>query len=501
LGKKQRSIQKEKFKKAFALHDTPIATDADISDARRWYSRMPPPCRISCIDVDGPGRRLEAAFTCAGAAEALGTAAEYVYAPLFQLQHGVSALATNEWFGLGRVFPSVYTRVAAPNEAANIYIQPLLPRLALAASPPPFDAVALRAAPDEHMMTRHTAPRLCSGFHTRRKQIDAATQANRSWLHGLEQNKHVCTTRTVYVHQDCAAYFWCTVVAERKGRAWYAVVERLQRGYIAAAASKIRQRAALLRPPHDDDDDDTIVVGVHIRTVKRRLWGMLTGHAYLDLIEALRARHRTHHHRHPLEGRRRGLRFVVHCDGGERGVLVHRPPICPSMTCGYELALHALRNFSDVDVRFQHFETKGGKRAASRSGAASVQGKGGAFVESGTEALYAMHDLMMSDVLILADSSFSLVPGMLGNITAFAPACGERALPHWVRVPCGHGMSAAEAEWMPYGLLSAGGRPSATQRPAKREKLRREIIAAVRSVKWPPPPNRLRRVLRRPAAL
>ena len=352
--------------------------------------------------------------------------------------------------------------------------------------------MALRATPNEHMMTRHTAPSLCSGFHG--KKVDAATRTNRSWLHGLERGEHRCAANTVYVNQDCAAYFWCTVVAERRGVAWYAVVERLQRAYVLAAASETRQRAALLRPrAAAAADDDAIIVGVHIRTVKRRLHGMLTGHAYLDLVDALRARHRAHYASTSGGGggflrrrRKRGLRFVVHCDGGERGYLINKPPVCPSHTCGYALALQALKNASDVEMRFQDFAAK---RAAAKSGSAPA----GA-MESGTEALHAMHDLMMSDVLVLADSSFSLVAGMLGNMTAFAPACGARALPHWARVPCGHGMKASEAEWMAPGVHGAGGRLSTTPRPAKRERLRAEIAAAVRAVRWPPPTNRLRGV-------
>ena len=56
-----------------------------------------------------------------------------------------------------------------------------------------------------------------------------------------------------------------------------------------------------------------------------------------------------------------------------------------------------------------------------------------------SSALEAMHELLTSHMLVLSESSFSIVPAMLGNMTTLAPLCSSRpALPHWTLLPCGH---------------------------------------------------------------
>ena len=46
----------------------------------------------------------------------------------------------------------------------------------------------------------------------------------------------------------------------------------------------------------------------------------------------------------------------------------------------------------------------------------------------GGDALAEIHSLMSSDVLVLADSSFSFTAALLSNATVLAPACGSRRL-------------------------------------------------------------------------
>ena len=47
--------------------------------------------------------------------------------------------------------------------------------------------------------------------------------------------------RPVAVRLDCAAFFWCEIVARRRAASWYAVLPRVQSAY-ALAASELRMR-------------------------------------------------------------------------------------------------------------------------------------------------------------------------------------------------------------------------------------------------------------------
>jgi len=79
-----------------------------------------------------------------------------------------------------------------------------------------------------------------------------------------------------------------------------------------------------------------------------------------------------------------------------------------------------------------------------------------------TSALFIMDELRRADLLVIADSSFSIVPAMLGNMTALAPRCASRFLPHWQRLPCGH------------------------ERSLQGDKLKLAIGAAIGALAWPP---------------
>ena len=72
-----------------------------------------------------------------------------------------------------------------------------------------------------------------------------------------------------------------------------------------------------------------------------------------------------------------------------------------------------------------------------------------------------MDELSRVDLLIPSESSFSMVPALLGNMTVLLPECFSRApLPHWLAIPCQGNEERADA-----------------------------TIAAMR---WPPRRNRLR---------
>lgn len=71
------------------------------------------------------------------------------------------------------------------------------------------------------------------------------------------------------------------------------------------------------------------------------------------------------------------------------------------------------------------------------------------------DPLAAMHELSRVDLLIPSESSFSMVPALLGNMTVLLPACFSRApLPHWLAIPCQGDEAAAdktiaEMRWPP----------------------------------------------------
>ena len=458
------------------------------------------PCLISCIDVDGLGRRIEAAFSCISAAHSLKPqGVRYVHIRLFELQHGNSGETVEEWFGLSRVFPAISVQRSIRRSTPGVLrISSGLQNLGEAALGSHHRLVLRHAVEGEHVILSHTAPTLCSGMQLSMKQgpsptfsskfpASPALLANRSWLHGVEAGLTRCARdhRTVHTHADCTFFFWCTVATERAGAAWYAVLPLLQRAYADAGTHSALRRAAGASStpwsveatasmiPDMRPDMRPIRVKLHIRTVKRRMSACFSGDAYLAILGAVRKRHQAYlaaldkqHGRllssktRPrersssrsarLSGRR--LEFEVHCDGHNHGsFILNKEPICPSSTCNVHRALRAMQNMSDVRVVWQ----QGGSQVYRKRNA------------SDTSALVAIHQLLQSDVLVISESSFSIVPSMLGNMTTLAPTCMSRALPHWHRLPCGH---------------SRGGGLKATQVAL----LQRDIEKVVDSLAWPP---------------
>eukprot|EP00900_Chrysochromulina_parva_P027914 jgi/Chrpa1/9757/Chrysochromulina_OHIO_Genome00004143-RA len=321
------------------------------------------PCLISCIDVDGLGRRIEAAFSCIAAAHSLKPqGVRYVHIRLFELQHGNAGEIVEEWFGLYAVLPLLQRAYA-------------------------------------------------------------------------EAGAHSALRRT----------------AEASSTPWN----------VEATASRMRP----------------IRVKLHIRTVKRRMSACFSGDAYLAILGAVRKRHQVYlamlDEQHGLLSNstrprersstaaqqldshvsRRRLEFELHCDGHDHGSFINKEPICPSSTCNIQRALRAMQNMSDVRVVWQ----EGGSRSNRKRNV------------SDTSALVAVHQLLQADLLVISESSFSIVPSMLGNMTTLAPKCMSRALPHWHRLPCGHSRS-------------VGGGLKATEVAL----LQRDIEKVVGSLAWPP---------------
>lgn len=81
------------------------------------------------------------------------------------------------------------------------------------------------------------------------------------------------------------------------------------------------------------------------------------------------------------------------------------------------------------------------------------------------DSLAAMRELSEVDLLIPSESSFSMVPALLGNMTVLLPSCFSRApLPHWVTIPCQGDEASAVAvvaalEWPPQAVRDADGDP------------------------------------------
>ena len=474
------------------------------------------PCLISCIDVDGLGRRIEAAFSCIAAAHSLKPqGVRYVHIRLFELQHGNAGEIVEEWFGLSRVFPAISVqRSTQRSKSGTLRIGNVLHNLGEAAIGSHHRLVLRNAVEGEHLITSHTGRTLCSGMQqgpaTSKFPASPALLANRSWLHGVETGLTRCARdhRTVHTHADCTFFFWCTVATARAGADWYAVLPYdevpvcmhvlttapsplshryavlplLQRAYAEAGAhSALRRTAEASSTPWSVEAAASrmrpIRVKLHIRTVKRRMSACFSGDAYLAILGAVRKRHQVYlamlDEQHGLLSNstrprersstaaqqldshvsRRRLEFELHCDGHDHGSFINKEPICPSSTCNIQRALRAMQNMSDVRVVWQ----EGGSRSNRKRNV------------SDTSALVAVHQLLQADLLVISESSFSIVPSMLGNMTTLAPKCMSRALPHWHRLPCGHSRS-------------VGGGLKATEVAL----LQRDIEKVVGSLAWPP---------------
>ena len=86
-------------------------------------------------------------------------------------------------------------------------------------------------------------------------------------------------------------------------------------------------------------------------------------------------------------------------------------------------------------------------------------------------------------MLVIADSSFSMVAAMLANVTVLAPDCSMRPhLPHWHAIPCGHGRRFQK------GRVTARSKIEG----ARDGPLAAAVREVVDTMQWPPPHGRLR---------
>ena len=112
----------------------------------------------------------------------------------------------------------------------------------------------------------------------------------------------------------------------------------------------------------------------------------------------------------------------------------------------------------------------------------------------GGDSLYEMDSLMANDILVVAESSFSLVAALLGNRTVIYPNCGSRGgrLPHWVPLACRtrerFGRAARSNEDFATIAKQASGVSSKVWRKTSNISQRVvDVVKAVNSLPWPPP--------------
>ena len=342
-------------------------------------------CLLSTFGSDGAGRRMEAALTCLAAAHDAGM--QYVHTPFYTLQHLVSPSRANAFLGLDLLrhcWPRAEVAKAAPRcgKCAPAALK----------EPTPFQLSSKYIIEDTT------------------KQCDGESRS-KSFL--AEASRSLCPRdgRTLHYAYTCLDYFWCSTVKARQARAWYEVLPSLRAAYLAASeqllapsrslagGSKLLALGAEAR-----DRDDVVVVGIHHRSVKRR---RLSNAVYMRIVHAVRERHAMHIRANPAS--RLKLHFVVHSDT--------RLSAAVRNGTGPAGMLPTLGRAADVTLLTP---------------------------DDATDPLAAMHQLAQCDLLIPSESSFSMVPGLLGNMTLLLPTCFSRApLPHWLSIPC---TSAEEAK-------------------------------------------------------
>ena len=109
------------------------------------------------------------------------------------------------------------------------------------------------------------------------------------------------------------------------------------------------------------------------------------------------------------------------------------------------------------------------------------------------------------DVLIASDSSFSMVPALLGNMTVLLPACINRyPLPHWIALPCS-GPNASQARAAAAARLRLNPLPPTSPRNCAPPPCESPMVClprcslfasqvvedAIDRMRWPPRRNRL----------
>ena len=318
---------------------------------------------------------MEAALTCLAAAHDQGI--QYVHTPFFVLQHLVSPARANEFLGLD-------------------LLRHCWPRAEVAKA----TSRCGKCAPEA--LKQPTPFRISHKYiiEDTTKQCDGRGSQN-SFFAG-HRSRNLCHRdgRTLHYTYTCLDFFWCSTVKVRRAQAWYAVLPYLRAAYLAASRGVGKLHAghfARAGSIGKATRDDVVMVGMHHRSVKRR---RLSNAVYMRIVHAVRERHAAYMRANP--GSRLRLRFVIHSDT--------RLPTAVRNGTGPAGMLPTLGREPDVTLLTP---------------------------DDATDPLAAMHQLALVDLLIPSESSFSMVPGLLGNMTLLLPTCFSRApLPHWVSIPC-----------------------------------------------------------------
>ena len=331
---------------------------------------------------------MEAALTCIAAAHELSGSLQYVHMPFHTLQHGVDVQAANEFLGLDLLHERCWPVVRASKTTRRCG----------------------KCAPEA--LEQPTRFRLSPKYiiDDTSKQCDSAG-AEKTWLAALQRNPQgtcgapIGGSATLHVTYDCFAFFWCTLVRLRRARAWFAVLPMLRAAFFMGHVDVLLPEVSSTRLLRTEAAP-VVEVGIHHRSVKRR---QLSNVIYMRIVSALRERHAAHLREHPAS--RLQLKFVIHSDT--------RLPASVRNSTGAVGMLPTLGRAPDVTLLTP---------------------------DDVPNALYAMRQLALTHVLIPSESSFSMVPALLGNMTELLPACLSRTpLPHWLSIPCNGDEAAAAA--------------------------------------------------------
>ena len=360
---------------------------------------------LSSFGGDGLGRRVEAAFTCIGVAGSQGLA--YAHAPFTHLEHGISPARAEEFIGLGRAYPTlpvVYTgRLRTPIVSDARFR--LVER---------NQTNGYSCAPDKWLASDEAA---CAGG-----------------------GRCTCTrdNATVYIGSDCWSRFWCGGQSIAAHAAWYRALLAIRAAYYSNMTHK-----AL--PADWDAGRHCTVVGVHMRSVKRRALPMSL---YQAVIGALIRRHAAHLEGGVKHGR---LQIRLHTDRATPAVPV-RSPAARTATA-HQNATRPTRTGSVQSTPEEDFASWLREQPSSHPGVSVVT------IGGEHDALHSFHELVSADIVVTARSSFSVAAAMLGNATVLrlhprgsAVRCptirdggrvvraptglSEAPLPHWITWPC-----------------------------------------------------------------
>ena len=391
------------------------------------------PSSFTTYGQDGAGRRMEAVLTCIATAHALKL--QYVHTPFHVLQHGVDVARANRFLGL----PPCWATLEVARATAHCGKCP-----PAAIHPSPHYMLGTTYIVDDEFSCGSNGRAASSNNRTSTlAQLSSSSSLAASTSRCVLPDDNSGRRATVHVAYHCFRYFWCTIVRDTGGRAWFEVLPALRTAYFAAhpaAAAAAAAAAVAAPPPHNrrrsaardarDAADNAsvdiaittpsmdeaqrgaaaappasaataILVGLHHRSVKRR--ARVSNVIYGSLVSALRERHSAYLRANPAASspaHPRGLRFIIHSDTRIPAAVRNHS----STSTGPAGILPTLARAADVTLRTP---------------------------DDVHDPLDAMHELSLADVLIPSASSFSMVPALLGNMTVLLPACFSRApLPH-----------------------------------------------------------------------